>query len=137
VRDISEYLSEIEMLPAPPLPQPMKAAYHDACHLAHAQGIVTEPRKLLSVIPNLTLLEIIDSSTCCGSAGTYNIEQPEIAAELGRRKAVNILNSGADVVVTGNIGCMVQIQTQLQSVGKLLPVFHTIELLDLAYSRVN
>lgn len=137
VRDISEYLAEIELLPTPPLARSMTAAYHDACHLVHAQGIAAEPRKVLGVIPNLTLIEIVDSTTCCGSAGTYNIEQPEIAAELGRRKAENILNSGAEAVVTGNIGCMVQIRTQLQIAGTPMPVFHTIELLDLAYSRAN
>jgi glycolate oxidase iron-sulfur subunit len=135
VRDVSEYLMELGLLPPPPLPQPMRVAYHDACHLAHAQHISDAPRQLLASIPNLTLVEIADGSICCGSAGTYNLEQPDIARELGRRKAENILASSAEAVVMGNIGCMVQIRNHLSSLGKLLPVFHTMELLDLAYSQ--
>jgi glycolate oxidase iron-sulfur subunit len=100
----------------------------------HAQGIVDAPRRLLASIPNLKMLEIADSTMCCGSAGAYNLEQPEIAFELGDRKANNINQSGAEAVVAGNIGCMVQIRSHLQRLGKLLPVFHTFELLDMAYS---
>jgi glycolate oxidase iron-sulfur subunit len=135
VQDVSEFLAELGPVEAPPLPQPLRVAYHDACHLAHAQGIMEPPRRLLSTIPNLTLVEIADGGICCGSAGTYNLEQPEIATELGQRKALNILSSGGEAVVTGNIGCMVQIRNQLQAQGKALPVFHTFELLDMAYSR--
>lgn len=133
VKDVSQFLQELGMLESPGLSQPLRVAYHDACHLAHAQGITDAPRRLLRNIPNLSLVEIVDSSMCCGSAGTYNIEQPEIAAELGRRKAQNILDSGSEAVAMGNIGCMVQIRTHLQAAGKLLPVFHTFELLDMAY----
>lgn len=135
VQDINQFLVHLGLLPAPPLPQPLRVAYHDACHLAHAQGITAQPRSLLAAIPNLTLLEIRDSDTCCGSAGSYNLEQPEIAAELGRRKAQNILQSAAEAVAMCNIGCMVQIRNHLHSLGKLLPVFHVIELLDMAYAR--
>jgi glycolate oxidase iron-sulfur subunit len=135
VQDISQFLAGLGILPAPPLPQPLKVAYHDACHLAHAQGITAQPRSLLAAIPNLTLVEIQDGTTCCGSAGTYNLEQPEIAAELGRRKALNIVQSGAEAVAMCNIGCMVQIRNHLQEQGKLLPVFHVMELLDMAYAR--
>ena len=135
VQDISEFLFDLGLVQPSPLPQPLKAAYHDACHLTHAQGISLEPRSLLSKIPNLTLLEIVDSSMCCGSAGTYNLEQPKIASELGERKAKNILESGCEAIVTGNIGCMVQIRNHLQSLGKMLPIFHTIELMDMAYSN--
>lgn len=134
-QDVSQFLAELGMLGEPALPQPTRVAYHDACHLAHAQGITAAPRALLNRVANLTLLEIADSTTCCGSAGTYNLEQPEIAAELGRRKAANILQTGAEAVAAGNIGCIVQIRTHLQALGKLLPVFHTFELLDVAYSR--
>lgn len=134
VQDISQFLQSLELRPAKQLGQPMKAAYHDACHLAHAQGITLEPRKLLGAIPNLTLLEVPDAVFCCGSAGSYNVEQPEIAAELGRRKAENILKSGAQAVITGNIGCMVQLRTSLKTLGTPLPVYHTVEILDLAYS---
>jgi glycolate oxidase iron-sulfur subunit len=92
------------------------------------------PRHLLAAIPNLSLLEIADGNICCGSAGVYNLEQPQIAGELGQRKACNILESGAEAIVAGNIGCIVQIRNHLQELGKLLPVFHTMELLDLAYA---
>jgi glycolate oxidase iron-sulfur subunit len=135
VRDVSQFLAELGLLDPPDLPQPMRVAYHDACHLAHAQGVTEAPRRLLTAIPNLTLLEIADGGMCCGSAGTYNLEQPAIANELGQQKTKNILDSGGEAVVTGNIGCMVQIRSQLAASGKLLPVFHTIELLDMAYSR--
>jgi glycolate oxidase iron-sulfur subunit len=95
--------------------------------------VTDPPRKLLRRIPNLTLLEVPDGEICCGSAGTYNIEQPEIAGQLGQRKAANILKTGADAVAAGNIGCLVQIRTHLQTAGKPLPIHHTIELLDAAY----
>ncbi|MEW5871162.1 MAG: heterodisulfide reductase-related iron-sulfur binding cluster [Chloroflexota bacterium] len=137
VQDITQFLDSLGLLPPPALPQPLRVAYHDACHLAHAQGVSLPPRQLLVAIPNLTLVEIADGGMCCGSAGTYNLEQPELAAELGRRKTRNILDSGGEAVVTGNIGCMVQIRTQLQAAGKLLPVFHTLELLDMAYSQAR
>ena len=81
----------------------MRAAYHDACHLAHAQGVTLEPRALLRQIPNLTLLEIGEADICCGSAGTYNMEQPDIAGALGTRKAENVAAVGAQAVITGNI----------------------------------
>jgi len=134
VQDISQFLQSLELIPANPLIQPMKAAYHDACHLAHAQGITVAPRKLLGAVPNLTLLEIEDGGMCCGSAGSFNVEQPEIAAQLGKRKAENILASGAQAVITGNIGCMVQLRVHLEAIGKPLPVYHTVEVLDWAYS---
>jgi len=133
--DVTRFLDQLGLVYAPELPQPMRVAYHDACHLAHAQGITDSPRRLLSAITNLSLIEIEESSMCCGSAGTYNLEQPEIAKELGRRKAEQILASGAEAVAMGNIGCMVQIRAQLSELGKLLPVFHTIEILDIAFSQ--
>lgn len=135
VQEVTQFLAELGLSKPPPLRQPLKVAYHDACHLAHAQGITAEPRMLLKAIPNLTLYEIDDGMTCCGSAGTYNLEHPEIAGELGRRKAQHILATGAEAVATGNIGCIVQIRGHLQSLDRLLPVFHTIELLDLAYKN--
>jgi glycolate oxidase iron-sulfur subunit len=88
---------------------------------------------LLQAIPNLTLLEIAESELCCGSAGTYNLEQPELANAIGERKAANIAATGADLVATGNIGCMMQIRTHLARLGKEIPVLHTVELLDRAY----
>lgn len=131
--DIAVFLDRLGIVPLPPLPKPLKVAYHDACHLAHAQKVTDPPRKLLRNIPNLTLLEVPEGELCCGSAGTYNIEQPEIAAQLGRRKATNILQTGADAVAAGNIGCLVQIRTHLQLAGRPLPLYHTIALLDAAY----
>lgn len=137
VQDVSEFLAKLDIAPLPALRHPLKVAYHDACHLAHAQGITAAPRRLLSSIPNITLLDIAEGELCCGSAGTYNIEQPALADELGRRKAQNILKTGAEAVVMGNIGCMVQIRTHLEQLGRPLPVLHTMELLDLAYQQAN
>lgn len=132
--DVSVFLARLGLVPPPPLPAPLKLAYHDACHLAHAQAVTIEPRQLLRAIPNLTLLEIPEGELCCGSAGTYNIEQPEIAGRLGQRKAAAILKTGAEAVAAGNIGCLVQIKTHLLREGKPLPLYHTIQVLDMAYS---
>jgi glycolate oxidase iron-sulfur subunit len=133
VRDISVFLDELGIEAPPPLPQPLTAAYHDACHLAHTQRVTAPPRRLLGQIPNLRIAEIPEGELCCGSAGTYNLEQPELAREIGERKARNILATGAEVVVTGNIGCMNQIGTHLELQGKSLPLWHTVEVLDWAY----
>lgn len=137
VMDISEFLDSLGINPPRPLPEPVKLAYHDACHLAHAQGITFQPRQLLHSIPNLELVSISEAELCCGSAGTYNLEQPVTARLLGERKARNVLESGAQGVVTGNIGCMVQLRTSLASLGKPIPVWHTIEVLDRAYGNGN
>ncbi len=140
VVDISEFLSKVGIEKPSALPEPTKIAYHDACHLAHAQGITNEPRYLLSQIPNAILVPLNEGDLCCGSAGSYNLEQPEIADKLGARKIANILNSGAQIVVTGNIGCLVQIRSHLASQlnqsgqpPKKITVLHTIELIDRAY----
>jgi glycolate oxidase iron-sulfur subunit len=130
VKDISEFLDDLGLAqPFQPLPQPLTAAYHDACHLGHAQGIWGAPRRLLSAIPNLKLVEIHEGDLCCGSAGSYNIEHPDIADRLGQRKARHILATGAQAVVTGNIGCLVQIRTHLRRADQPLPVMHTVELM--------
>jgi glycolate oxidase iron-sulfur subunit len=134
VRDVAEFLDDLGIDAPPPLPQPLTLAYHDACHLAHAQRVRLAPRRLLRAIPNLTLLEIPDGATCCGSAGTYNLDQPAIASELGRRKASAIVSTGAAAVASGNIGCLTQIRTHLANAGRNLPVVHTIEVLDRAYN---
>jgi glycolate oxidase iron-sulfur subunit len=130
VQDVSVFLSQLGIKAPPPMPEPLKIAYHDACHLAHAQGIQSAPRELLRSIPNLILLEVPEGEMCCGSAGTYNLDQPEIARELGQRKARNIIETGAEAVVAGNIGCMTQIQAYLE---RPLPVLHTMEVLEGAY----
>lgn len=133
--DLSVFLAKIGLQSPPPLPQPVKVAYHDACHLAHAQKVTQSPRDLLRAVPNLTLLSIEQNDICCGSAGMYQFEQPHISAELGQLKAENILKTGCEMVATGNIGCQVQIRHYLQKAGVPIPVVHTIELLDLAYQN--
>ncbi len=142
VVDISVFMVGFDLEPIPPLANPLRIAYHDACHLAHAQGITQEPRNLLKKIPNISLIPIKEGDLCCGSAGSYNLEQPAIAQQLGRRKAANVLNTEADVVVTGNIGCLIQLRTHLAQLAgengdmqSIPPVMHTIELIDLAYQQ--
>ena len=93
--------------------------------------------RLLQNIPNLSLIELGDEATCCGSAGTYNIDHPELAQALGENKARSILDTNADGVVTGNIGCIVQIRKHLQALGQPLPVYHTLEVLDQAYAPIH
>lgn len=135
VKDVSVLLAELGLQAPPPLARPLKIAYHDACHLAHAQGVTAAPRQLLRAIPHVTLLEISQSEICCGSAGTYNLEQPEVAEQLGRRKAQNVLDTGCEAIVAGNIGCIVQIGAHLKQLGQSVPIYHTIELLDHAYRQ--
>jgi glycolate oxidase iron-sulfur subunit len=116
---------------APRYPLPMRIAYHDACHLRHAQGIHQQPRKLLSEIPQLEIAEIAEPSLCCGSAGVYNLLQPEPAQELGDRKVSHLLNVGSQAVVSANPGCLLQLMSGLRRRGgRTLPAFHMIELLD-------
>jgi glycolate oxidase iron-sulfur subunit len=134
--DISVYLDQQELASVPPLRHPVKVAYHDACHLSHAQGVRQAPRNLLTRIPGLELAEIADCDTCCGSAGTYNIEQPDIASRLGQRKAKEVVQTGAKYLVSGNIGCLVQIEKHLQSLSMDVPVFHTVQILDRAYREL-
>lgn len=135
VKDISTFLAELGFHP-PEGPQPARrVAYHDACHLAHAQGVIDAPRQLLNSVPNLTLLELNDGGLCCGSAGTYNIEQPEIAQSLGQMKAQRILDTGAECVVSGNIGCLTQIRTHLAEMGQELPIYHTVQVLAGGYDK--
>jgi glycolate oxidase iron-sulfur subunit len=131
--DISEFLAKQELRPIP-MSKPLRIAYHDACHLAHAQRVRSAPRKLLQQIPGVMLLEIRDGHFCCGSAGLYNIQQPELAAQLGRRKAERIIELKPDIVALGNIGCEIQIERDLRELGSNVPVLHTMEILDRAYS---
>ena len=133
-KDISVFLYELGLVSPLPLPEPLRVAYHDACHLAHAQKVTSEPRALLKQIPGVELLEPTDADLCCGSAGTYNLEHPEMARELGLRKAQNLLDTGAELIVSGNIGCTTQITLQLKNLGQPLPVLHTVQLLDRAYA---
>jgi glycolate oxidase iron-sulfur subunit len=129
VRDLTEFLVELGPV-APRSELRLKIAYHDACHLAHAQRITAQPRNLLRGIPGVTLAEIADGATCCGSAGIYNLVQPEAAAELGGRKARAVRAAGADVLVTANPGCALQIGRALSADGTPLPMAHVAEVLD-------
>jgi glycolate oxidase iron-sulfur subunit len=135
-RDISEFLTELTPR-ATWHPLRLRVAYHDACHLQHAQGIRTQPRVLLKRIPQLELLEIPEAMICCGSAGIYNLVQPEAAAQLGDRKAGHLNAMDADVVVSANPGCMLQLQSALGRTGRKLPVRHIVELLDASIRGVS
>ncbi len=129
VRDVSEVLVELGTV-APRHPLPMTVAYHDACHLAHAQGIRSEPRRLLGEVPGVELREIAEPELCCGSAGIYNILNPEPARELGDRKAANIVATGAQLLVTANPGCLMQVASAIERSGHPMGMAHTVELLD-------
>jgi glycolate oxidase iron-sulfur subunit len=128
-KDITEFLGELEPR-AKRNPLKVRVAYHDACHLQHAQGIRVQPRSLLLGIPGVELAEIPESAVCCGSAGIYNLVQPDAANELGDRKAQFITSLNPDVIATGNPGCLLQLQSALARSGHEIPVVHTIQLLD-------
>lgn len=130
VVDVAELLDELGPV-AERRPLPITVAYHDACHLANAQGIRTAPRRLLSRVPGLTLREVADGGMCCGSAGIYNVLHPVPAMELGDRKADAIARTGADVLVTANPGCLLQIADAFTRRGTPGPrLAHTVEILD-------
>ncbi len=129
IRDLAEFLAELGPV-APRHPLPVTAAYHDACHLAHAQRITRQPRDLLRAIPELKLVEVADAGTCCGSAGVYNLLQPEAASELGARKAESVRATGAELLISANPGCTLQIASALAERGQDIAVAHTAEVLD-------
>ena len=130
VRDVSEILTTLpSAAPRRPIsPSPLRVAYHDACHLANAQGIRAEPRALLAAIPGVELVEIAEGDSCCGSAGIYNLVEPESAEEIGARKAEQVAAAGADLLASANPGCTLQIQKMLRARGVELPARHPIEL---------
>lgn len=134
VKDISELLTPMT-IDAPRAAMPQRVTYHDACHLAHAQGVKAAPRALLGCIPGVELSELTEAEVCCGSAGSYNLTEPELSRRLGDRKAEHIAATGADCVAVGNPGCALQIRASLQRRGSGIQVLHPIELLDQAYSR--
>ena len=109
---------------------PHRVTYHDACHLQHAQRITEQPRRVLRTIPQLKIREIPERETCCGSAGLYNLMEPNTAKELADRKLKNILTTESDALVSGNPGCLLQITSSLKGTGRSMPVFHLVELLD-------
>lgn len=131
VRDVSEVLGEEE--PRSPRHRvEMKVAYHDACHLAHAQGLRTQPRGLLSDIPGMEIVEPAEQEICCGSAGIYNLLQPQAADELGKRKTENLVATGADAIAAGNPGCALQISAKLRAQNRQMAVYHPVELLEMS-----
>uniref|UniRef100_UPI00037CF29E (Fe-S)-binding protein n=1 Tax=Saccharomonospora halophila TaxID=129922 RepID=UPI00037CF29E len=127
VRDVSEVLAELEPR-APRHPVEARVAYHDACHLRHAQGVWSQPRQVLRTIPGVEVVDLPDAELCCGSAGVYNLLQPEAAADLGRRKADNVRSVHPDLLVTANPGCLLQIARYLDTDD--LPLQHPVQLLD-------
>ena len=135
VKDVSEWLAEIGITP----PQrrdrqaPLRVTYHDACHLLHGQKISRQPRDLLSMIPGVELVELPEASWCCGSAGIYNITQPEMSMQLLERKMKHIAATGAQVVAMGNPGCIGQIRYGAQRLGPVVEVLHPITVLARAY----
>jgi glycolate oxidase iron-sulfur subunit len=132
-QDINEFLAKLGVC-EPSVPIQETVTYHDACHLCHAQQIRTQPRELLSQIPGLKVVPLGESEICCGAAGSYNLTEPEMADQLGQRKVRNILETGAQCVVTANAGCSLQIQAMLRDAGRSdIPVLHPVELLDRSY----
>jgi glycolate oxidase iron-sulfur subunit len=133
VKDISEYLAGLTLNTTNLTPVNMTVTYQEPCHLAHAQRITAQPRALLKQIPGLKLIEMAESSLCCGSAGIYNVTQPEMAAQLGNRKLDHAERTNAQVVITVNPGCHLQLAGGLQQRGSQMRVLHIAEVLDMAY----
>ena len=136
-KDIAEILCDLEPQSARH-PLKLRVAYHDACHLQHAQGVREQPRRLLGGIPELQVAEIPEGSLCCGSAGVYNLLQPETANQLGDRKVDNLLTTGAEAVLSANPGCLLQLMNGLRRRGmKEMPAFHMVELLDASIRGID
>ncbi|MEI6340787.1 MAG: (Fe-S)-binding protein [Verrucomicrobiota bacterium] len=133
VKDVAEWLAEIGII-APAARQPdVAVTYHESCHLCHGQKVSSQPRQLLRSIPNLRLVELPEASWCCGSAGIYNLTQPEMAGRLLERKVDHVLSTGASVVATGNPGCLLQVMNGLRERGANVRVAHPVTLLAEAY----
>ena len=132
VRDVSEFLAA-SPLRGPLSPVPMTVTYHDPCHVVHGQKIRTAPRQVLAQIPGLRMVDLPESDWCCGSAGIYNLTQPEMATRLLYRKVRHVTSTGAEAVVTANPGCILQIQQGLGEAGSKIKVLHLVEIVDRAY----
>jgi glycolate oxidase iron-sulfur subunit len=130
VRDVTEVLADLQPPRAARHPIPLRIAYHDACHLAHAQGVRRQPRDVLAAIPGLTIVPVGESEICCGSAGIFNLVQPEMAAALGQRKVGRIAEAQPDAVATTNPGCILQIEASARAAGRPQRVLHVVELVD-------
>jgi glycolate oxidase iron-sulfur subunit len=140
VRDVQEFLAEIGLTAKlSPISEqnPLTMVYQDACHLLHGQKISLQPRQLLQQIPGVKLKEPIDAALCCGSAGVYNMLQPEIAEELGQQKVQNLLNTGAQLIASANPGCSLQITKHLKLQDKEMPLYHPMELLDFSIQGIK
>ncbi|HYH69122.1 MAG TPA: (Fe-S)-binding protein, partial [Urbifossiella sp.] len=133
VRDVHEFLMELGPV-KPTHPLPIRATYHDACHLRHAQQIFKQPRQLLELIPGLELVPLPESELCCGAAGSYNLTQPEMATRLGDRKAANVAGTGARAMFTGNVGCLMQITRHMKAVDPSVWCAHPMDALWASYS---
>ena len=131
-KDVSEFLVALGPV-APRHRMDVTVTYHDACHLCHGQQIRSQPRQLLGLIPGLKLVPLEETELCCGAAGTYNLTQPEMSERLGKRKMDHIAATGAEVVATGNVGCILQIARQARERGSAIRVAHPVDLLDQAY----
>jgi glycolate oxidase iron-sulfur subunit len=136
VRDVTELLAELEPV-APRHPIPGRLAYHDACHLNHAQGVNAQPRSVLRQIPELQVMDIPEAAICCGSAGIYNLVEPEPAQELGRRKVANIATMQPDAIATANAGCLLQIRRYQEPGALQAPLFHPVEIVDASIRGVQ
>jgi glycolate oxidase iron-sulfur subunit len=137
VRDVTELLVELGEQRAIRRPLAARVVYHDACHLAHGQGVRTQPRVLLQGIPGIELLTPAESDICCGSAGIYNLVQPDPAAQLGARKVRHIAALSPDMIATANPGCTLQIAAAARGLGHDWPIFHPIELIDASIHGVD
>jgi glycolate oxidase iron-sulfur subunit len=135
-RDISEVLDELGPV-ADRHPINARVAYHDACHLAHGQQVRSQPRAALRTIPGLEVCDIPESEICCGSAGTYNLTNPEPAEQLGRRKVANIVTTEPDLIATGNAGCLLQVRRYLAERDDAVPLYHPIQLIDFSIRGVQ
>ncbi len=134
VRDVAEFLHGLSGL-RPERSLNVKVAYHDACHLLNGQGVQGEPRQLIRDIPGVEWVDLHEAEVCCGSAGSYNLTEPELAGRLAARKAGNVMATGADVLVTGNPGCILQIRAALREQGSSIRVVHTADFLAEAYTN--
>jgi glycolate oxidase iron-sulfur subunit len=139
VKDVQEFLAQVGLTAelSPLQNEPLDLVYQDACHLLHGQQISLQPRQLLKQIPDIKLHEPLDAALCCGSAGVYNMLQPKVAEELGEKKANNLLNTGAKLIVSSNPGCSLQIQKHLHQKGKEMPLLHPMQLLDYSIRGVK
>ena len=129
VRDVTELLAELEPA-APRHPIHLRVAYHDACHLSHAQGVRKQPRAVLRAIPGIEVVDVPEGEICCGSAGVYNLTEPAAASALGERKARNILSTHPDALVAANPGCLLQVSAALERMGERIPTLHPVEIVD-------